>query len=50
MTRDELKEIISRITKTMEERTPEAACLFGDGACQDDSCDVTTYYAMGEEG
>jgi len=54
MTRDELREIISRITKTIGERTPETACLFFDGGCKDtpckDACDVTTYYAVGEEG
>lgn len=64
MSRDELKEIICRVVDTMQRRahegeTPRPACIFGDGGSPCDSnpcdvapppCDVTTYYAVGEEG
>lgn len=46
MNREELKEILERIVTKMEE-APQPACIFGDDV---DPCDVTTKYAIGEEG
>ncbi len=49
MTKEELKEIICAVIERMQdqadEAAPEPACIFGD-----DPCDVTTFYAVGEEG
>jgi len=48
MTRSELKEIITKVIKKLEEKgktAPTPACLYGDAPC-----DVTTFYAVGEEG
>ena len=47
--RKDLKEIICRVIDKVntEDEAPVAGCLFGD-TC--DSCDVTTRYAIGEEG
>ncbi|MFH2007490.1 MAG: hypothetical protein ABI333_12970 [bacterium] len=50
MTRTELKEVICRVIDKMQQRdddAPAAGCLFAD-TC--DNCDVTTRYAIGEEG
>ena len=50
MSRDELKDIIKKIVEKIE-NSPETACLFGDNPCDTcDNCDVTTRYAVGEEG
>ncbi len=49
MTREELKEIIRRVFERLQEEpedAPAPACIFKD---QPDPCDVTTYYAVGEE-
>lgn len=52
MSRDELKEIIRAVVDKLhdeeqkERETPSAACIWGDGG----GCDVTTKYAVGEEG
>lgn len=47
MTREELKEIISRIIKKIgedsEAQAPLLGCIFGD------NCDVTTKYGVDEE-
>ena len=51
MNREELKEIIHRIVKKVDEKLPDTGCFWGD--CEDappDPCDITTYYGMGEEG
>ena len=47
MTRQELKEIIIDVMEQLEEpcEAPKPACLFSDNPC-----DVTTFYAVGEEG
>lgn len=48
MTRAELKEIIAKVIKKLKEKgasAPIPACLYGDAPC-----DVTTEYAVGEEG
>ena len=47
MSRDELKEVITRVIDQMNEveEAPMPGCLFGD-----DDCDATTKYAIGEEG
>ena len=47
MSRNELKEIIARIIVRLEDEAPKPGCIFGD--C-DAACDVTTKYAIGEEG
>lgn len=47
MSREELKEIILNVLKTIEDEEAEApvpACFHGD------NCDATTKYAIGEEG
>ena len=46
MTREDLKEIITRVLERIQddEEAPKPACLFGD------TCDATTRYAVGEEG
>lgn len=50
MNREELKEILERIVSKMEE-APKTACIWGDDACdQNPDCDMTTFYAVGEEG
>ncbi len=46
MNHAELKEVIIRIADKLADK-PELACIWAD--C-DDSCDVTTEYAVGEEG
>ncbi len=47
MDRDDLKEIIIRVIEELEdEQSPQPACVYGDGG----GCDVTTLYAVGEEG
>ncbi len=53
MTREDLKDIITQVAKKMQDvaqpETPLTACLFGDeNSC--DTCDITTEYAIGEEG
>lgn len=49
MTREELKEILSRIIDKLQEPAredaPPPACIFNDAPC-----DVTTRYAVNEEG
>lgn len=45
MSRKDLKEIIARVIAQLED-PPKPACFFGDAP----DCDVTTYYAVGEEG
>jgi hypothetical protein len=45
MSRNELKEIIARIIVRLESEAPKPACLFTDN-----ECDMTTKYAIGEEG
>jgi hypothetical protein len=47
MNREELKEIIGRIVEKLEEEAPRPACIFGDSG---GDCDMTTRYAIGEEG
>ncbi len=53
MIRDDLKEIILRVIERTEhtgdtdDGAPAAGCLFKDAP---DPCDVTTFYAVGEEG
>ena len=51
MTRDDLKDIIVRVIDRMDEtdEAPAAGCLFCDQK-DPDPCDVTTFYAVGEEG
>jgi hypothetical protein len=47
MSRSELKEIVERIIKRVEEearKSPQPACIF-----YDNTCDVTTMYAVNEE-
>ncbi len=46
MNRKELKEILERIVDKMEQ-APQPACIFGDEV---EPCDMTTKYAVGEEG
>lgn len=46
MNRDELKEIIIRVIETLDDESPLPACVYGDGG----GCDMTTLYAVGEEG
>ncbi len=48
MSREDLKDIISRVLDRLQNEAPQPACLFADSPC--DSCDVTTRYAVGEEG
>ena len=48
MSREDLKEIISRVVARLQEQAPRPACLWGDDVQK--PCDVTTYYAVGEEG
>jgi hypothetical protein len=47
MSREDLKDIIGRIIRKLEqerdESAPPVACIFGD------NCDVTTKYAINEE-
>ena len=55
MTRTELKEVICRVIDKMQQsddNTPAAGCLFADNcdSAPCDNCDVTTRYAIGEEG
>ena len=54
MTREDLKEVISRVIERMSDEqqcTPTPGCIYSDAPqCGDNSCDVTTYYAVGEEG
>lgn len=51
MSREDLKEIISRVVARLEEEAPKPACFFSDNPCdQCDECDITTFYAVGEEG
>jgi hypothetical protein len=59
MTRDELKDILQSIRSKLQEPShlPGQACFVGDGPCDshcndcsDNPCDVTTRYAVGEEG
>ena len=51
MTREELKEIIhaviDRLAEPADGEAPQPACIFGDDPTP---CDVTTEYAVGEEG
>ncbi len=49
MNREELKEILERIVNKMED-APQTGCIFGDGGCDENTCDLTTFYAVGEEG
>ena len=52
MDREELKEIIHSILdklKNVKQEAPKAACFFRDDT-GDSPCDVTTRYAIGEEG
>ncbi len=46
MSREDLKDIIRRVLDRLQDEAPTPACLFGDAP----ECDVTTYYAVGEEG
>ena len=48
MDRKDLKEVIVRVIERLNEQddTPKTACVFGDGG----RCDMTTLYAVGEEG
>ena len=47
MTKEELKEIIARVLKRIQdEETPKPACLFGDWP----DCDYATDYGIGEVG
>jgi hypothetical protein len=48
MSREDLKDIIARVVDRLQTEAPKPACIFGDNC--DNSCDVTTYYAVGEEG
>jgi hypothetical protein len=48
MSREDLKDIISRVLDRLQNEAPQPACLFSDGPC-DSPCDVTTRYAVGEE-
>ena len=50
MSRNELKEIIARVIVRLENEAPKPGCIFGDCDNSCDACDVTTYYAVGEEG
>jgi hypothetical protein len=52
MSRDELKEVITRIIDQMQdvEETPAPGCIFHDSPCDATPCDATTKYAIGEEG
>ncbi len=44
--RKDLKDILSRVVQRLKkEQAPQQGCMFGDGGC-----DVTTLYAVGEEG
>jgi hypothetical protein len=50
MSRDDLKDILCRVIENLSnDEAPEAGCLFGDQS-DPDPCDVTTRYAVGEEG
>ena len=52
MSRDDLKEIIVRVIERMDDGSAEApatGCFFHDKPAPD-PCDVTTFYAVGEEG
>lgn len=51
MSRNDLKEIIARVVERLAEDTPKPACLYSDSSCDTcDGCDMTTRYAVGEEG
>jgi hypothetical protein len=56
MNREDLKDIIKRVLENLQQdqnsNSPTTACLFYDKPPCDncDKCDVTTYYAVGEEG
>ncbi len=50
MSREDLKDIISRVLDRLQNEAPTPACLFGDQPSCDDNCDMTTRYAVGEEG
>ena len=50
MNRDDLKEVICRVIDALQQGdTPTPGCIFGDHPC-DNPCDITTHYAVGEEG
>ncbi len=60
MTHEDLKDIIQRVVRKMKDtdESAVAACIYGDDetCAKDDvicdvcdTCDVTTYYAVGEE-
>ena len=51
MSKQDLREIIVRVLDRMHEESdqaqaPTTACVYGDGG----GCDMTTLYAVGEEG
>ena len=48
MDRADLVEIIRRVIEKVKAEAPEPACLFYSD--YNDNCDVTTRYAIGEEG
>ena len=51
MSRNDLKDIIARVIVRLEDEAPKSACIFSDNSCDTcDACDVTTRYAIGEEG
>ena len=52
MNRDELKEVICRIIDQLQdEEAPTPGCIFHDAPEPGPgNCDMTTYYAVGEEG
>jgi hypothetical protein len=50
MSRNELKDIIARVIVRLENEAPKPACLFNDNPPDPDPCDMTTRYAVGEEG
>lgn len=52
MSREELKEIVTRVIVTLRQdndETPRPACFYGDNP-DPDPCDVTTFYGINEEG
>ena len=49
MSRNDLKEIIARVIVVLENDAPKPGCIFDDEPC-DQACDMTTRYAVGEEG
>jgi hypothetical protein len=49
MNRTEIKEIVCKVLEKLQQERdeqPETACVYGDGG----GCDMTTLYAVGEEG